>query len=111
MLVSIRLQNIRSFYEKTEFSLQAESICEFRDSIIYWKRNKTDEVNTVPLHIILGDHNSGKTNLLEALEMLQQILLAGSLDSLTPEANIASFGHEEEPILLGFMVIDRKSVV
>lgn len=110
MLVSIRLQNIRSFYEKTEFSLQAESICEFRDSIIYWKRNKTDEVNTVPLHIILGDHNSGKTNLLEALEMLQQILLAGSLDFLTPEANIASFGHEEEPILLGFMVIEQQII-
>ena len=110
MLVSIRLQNVRSFYEKTEFSLQAESICEFRDSIIYWKRNKTDEVNTVPLHIVLGDHNSGKTNLLEALELLRQILLADSLDALSQEANIASFNHEEEPVLMGLMLIEQQMI-
>lgn len=110
MLVSIRLQNYRSFYERTEFSMQAESICEFRDSIIYWKRNKTDAVNTVPLHILLGDHNSGKTNLLDGLKLLQRILSAGSLDALSSSENIASYGHAGEPVLLGLRMIENQMI-
>ncbi len=39
MIIEIRYENYRSMKNKTVFDLRAESICEFRDSVLKWNRN------------------------------------------------------------------------
>lgn len=79
MIIEIRYENYRSMKNKTVFDLRAESICEFRDSVLKWNRNKTDEYHVLPLKIVYGQHECGKTNLFLGLQTLKDLILSGSL--------------------------------
>lgn len=76
----MRFENFRSFKERTVFKMEAESICEFKDSIIKWNRNKTDEFRVVPLHIMYGQNASGKSNVLLGIALMKDLIEKGSLN-------------------------------
>lgn len=103
MIVEIRYENYRSIKNKTVFDLRAESICEFRDCVLKWSRNKTDEYHILPLKIMYGQHESGKTNLLLGMQTLKDLILTGSLSMSTSNiySDLVHVEQAKKPVSLG----------
>lgn len=113
MILEVRYENFRSMKKPTIFDLGAESICEFRDSIMKWNRNKTDEYRIVPLKLLYGQNASGKSNLLLGIKILQEIISAGrvDIDFSVPYEQLVHVGGEKKPIKLGITLIHEDRVI
>lgn len=96
MIIELRYENYRSIKNKTVFDLRAESICEFRDCVLKWNRNKTDEYHVLPLKIIYGQHESGKTNLFLGMQTLKDLIASGML-SMSVANNFSDMVHIDQP--------------
>lgn len=110
MLVEIRYENFRSFQKHTVFSMEAEGICEFKDSLLKWQRNKSDECHMVPLRIVYGQHASGKSTVFLGLQVLRQLLQKGNLcEGLPMSYQELVSGHDTtKPITLGICFIHEQ---
>lgn len=113
MLLEVRYENFRSMRKATVFDLSAESICEFRDSIMKWNRNKTDEYRIVPLKLLYGQNASGKTNLLLGIQVLKEIISAGRIDGSTsiPYKDLVNQKGKRKPIKLGITFLYENRVI
>lgn len=113
MLLEVFYENFRSMKKATKFDLSAESICEFRDSIMRWNRNKTDEYRIVPLKILYGQNASGKSNLLLGIKILQEIISAGRVDVplSVPYEQLVYYKGKRKPIKLGVTLIHENRVI
>lgn len=101
MIIEIRYENYRSIKNKTVFDLRAESICEFRDCVLKWNRNKTDEYHVLPMKIILGQHECGKSNLFLGLQTLKELMMSGTLAMPAHTLELAHIDQPKKPISLG----------
>lgn len=109
----MRYENYRSIKNKTVFDLKAESICEFRDSILKWNRNKTDEYHVLPLKIVYGQHESGKSNLFYGIQTLKELILTGNL-SLSLSNSFHELVHIDQlkkPISLGITFLCNNKLI
>lgn len=113
MLLEVRFENFRSMKKPTVFDLGAESICEFRDSIMKWNRNKTDEYRIVPMKLLYGQNSSGKSNLLLGIKIMQEIISAGRVDIpfSVPYEQLVHVGGKDKPISLGISFIYQDRVI
>lgn len=113
MLLEVRYENFRSMRKQTVFDLSAESICEFRDSIMKWNRNKTDEYRIVPLKLLYGQNASGKSNLLLGIQTLREIISAGRIDGSTsvPYEDLVHCKGKRKPIKLGVSFLYENRII
>ncbi len=113
MILEMRYENFRSMKKPTVFDLSAESICEFRDSIMKWNRNKTDEYRIVPLKLLYGQNSSGKSNLLLGIQILKEIISAGRIDIpfSVPYEELVNAEGKDQPISLGVTFIHEERVI
>lgn len=113
MLLEARYANFRSMKKPTVFDLSAESICEFRNSIMKWNRNKTDEYRIVPLKLLYGQNSSGKSNLFLGIKILQEIISAGRVDIpfSVPYEELVNAEGKDQPISLGASFIHNDRVI
>lgn len=113
MILEVRFENFRSMKKPTVFSLGAESICEFRDSIVKWNRNKTDEYRIVPMKLLYGQNASGKSNLLLGIKILQEIIVSGRVDLpfSVPYEELVNVKNSEQPITLGISIVHDDKVI
>lgn len=113
MIIEMRYENYRSIKNKTVFDLKAESICEFRDSVLKWNRNKTDEYHVLPLKIVYGQHESGKTNLFYGIQTLKELILTGTLSlSITNSyAELAHMDQGKKPVSLGITFLCNNKLI
>ena len=113
MILEVRFENFRSMKKPTIFSLGAESICEFRDSIVKWNRNKTDEYRIVPMKLLYGQNSSGKSNLLLGIHILKEIISAGrvDIDFSTPYSQLVNVNAKEQSISLGITIVHDDKVI
>lgn len=112
MILEIRFENFRSMHQSTILDMSAESICEFKDSIMKWNRNKTDEYRIVPLKLLYGQSASGKTNILLGIKILQEIINAGRIDTTlsAPYEELVHIQGTNKPIALGITFIHNSKV-
>ncbi|MCI8540208.1 MAG: ATP-binding protein [Erysipelotrichaceae bacterium] len=113
MILEVRFENFRSMKKPTVFSLGAESICEFRNSIVKWNRNKTDEYRIVAMKLLYGQNSSGKSNLLLGIKILQEIIASGRIDQpfSVPYAQLVNAKGTDKPITLGISVVHDDKVI
>lgn len=113
MILEVRYENFRSMKKPTTFDLSAESICEFRNSVMKWNRNKTDEYRIVPLKLLYGQNSSGKSNLLLGIQVLRDIISAGRIDIpfSVPYEELVNTDGKDEPISLGVTFIHKDRVI
>lgn len=113
MILEVRFENFRSMRKPTVFDMSAESICEFKDSIMKWNRNKTDEYRIVPLKLLYGQSASGKSNILLGIKTLQEIIHAGRIDTTlsVPYEQLVNKEGMEKPITLGITFIYENRVI
>lgn len=113
MILEVRFENFRSMRKHTKFDMSAESICEFKDSIMKWNRNKTDEYRIVPLKLLYGQSASGKSNILLGIKVLQEIISTGRIDTKfsVPYAQLVNVDGIGKPISLGVTFIYDNRVI
>ncbi len=102
MLINFVMKNYRSFYEKTCFSMFADTQKrEFKDSLISVKNLKRGGPKVVPSMVIYGSNASGKTSLISGINVLKQIVINGTIkrqveDKYIRELDVDTFLHEME---------------
>lgn len=113
MILEVRFKNFRSMKKATVFDLSAESICEFRDSIVKWNRNKTDEYRLVPMKLLYGQNASGKSNLLLGIKILQEVIFAGRVDIplSVPYEELVNASSPDSPLSLGITFVHEDKVI
>ena len=70
MLVNFTVKNFRSFKHERTFTMEASSIKEHRESVRVVNKHKV-----LPLAVIYGANSSGKSNLIQALGCMTQIVM------------------------------------
>lgn len=88
MLIDFSVENFRVFLDKNGISMKKGLKRELTDKIILTNANNK-EFNLLPTMVIYGTNASGKTSLILALEILQEIILTGSIKP--PLGNRSSF--------------------
>lgn len=113
MILEVRFENFRSMKKPTVFDMSAESICEFKDSIMKWNRNKTDEYRIVPLKLLYGQNASGKSNLLLGIQILKDIISTGRVDSMlsVPYEQLVNNQGSDKAVELGITFIYDNRVI
>lgn len=112
MIIEACYENFRSIKEKTIFDMSAESICEFKNSVLRWNRNKTDEFRVVPLKILYGQNASGKTNVLLGIQVLKEMILGSTLKMHfhLPYEEMVNNEHKLKPVTLGLSFLHNNKV-
>lgn len=86
MLIEFTVGNYRSFKEKKTLSLEASSITEFNDNLI-----DIDSYKLLKSAVIYGANSSGKSNLLNALKAMRNIVTKSASTSSTSEIDVMPF--------------------
>lgn len=79
MLIDYRFLNFRSFKEMTSLSMIAGRQTTLNDNLI-----REYDLRIVPSVVIYGANASGKSNIIMSLEVMKDIVLAGSLEANLP---------------------------
>lgn len=112
MILEARYKNFKSMKNLTIFDMNAESICEFKDSILKWNRNKTDEYRIVPFKLLYGQNGSGKTSVMLGIDILKKVVSAGRIDIDLGESyeSLVNCENKEAPISLGITFLYEEHV-
>jgi AAA15 family ATPase/GTPase len=98
MLVEFTVGNYRSFKEPQTLSLEASSITEFKDNI-----SNLGERRLLKTVGVYGSNGSGKSNLLKAIDTMQNIIRTSAISNSDDQFNIEPFalviGYENKPTL------------
>jgi len=86
MLLEFTVGNYRSFKNKKTLSLEASSITEFEDNLIV-----EDKYKLLKSVVIYGANSSGKSNLLNALKAMRNIVTQSASTSSTSEIDVMPF--------------------
>ncbi|MEU6584136.1 ATP-binding protein [Nocardia sp. NPDC046763] len=77
MLVAFRAENVRSFRDRVEFSMEATALSERGVARkIPWRQDRESYKEILPVAAVFGANASGKTNLLRAMDDMQRVVLA-----------------------------------
>lgn len=77
MLVAFRAENVRSFRDPLELSLEATAMAEEGvPRLLPWREGSTRVVRVLPVAAIFGANASGKTNLLRAMEDMRTLVVS-----------------------------------
>lgn len=98
MIVRYSVTNFRSFKSKTNLSMVAGSQRTLNENLI-----RKVGLRILPSVVIYGANASGKSNLILSLAVMKEIVLAGTLESSSPDLSnleLYPFAHngEQEPI-------------
>lgn len=104
MLLNFKIKNFKSFYNKTEISMLADSgKRDFKDRLIDIGEKKNIKKYVLPSMVIYGANASGKTNIIYAINMLRQIVINGTIKKQIKnkdinELEICPFIHDEKKL-------------
>lgn len=76
MLLEFRMQNFRSFYNETVFSMIASKQREHQDRLLRVGKGST---RVLPSAVVYGANASGKTNLIMGLALLREVVKEGNI--------------------------------
>ncbi|MDR3048668.1 MAG: ATP-binding protein [Elusimicrobiota bacterium] len=79
MLLEFKVKNFKSFKEEVVFSMQPAPRLKDLESSILTKEIGKQVYKALPTSIIYGPNGSGKTNIIEAMEDLQEIIITGNI--------------------------------
>jgi AAA15 family ATPase/GTPase len=88
VLLSFRAENVRSFRDPLEFSLQATALAE--EDVpreVPWREDGRHPIRVLPAAGVFGANASGKTNLLRVMDDMRRIVLT-SFRSVDPSGRI-----------------------
>lgn len=110
MLLNFIMKNFKSFYDKACFTMLADTKKqEYKESLIPITSLKRGGPKVVPTMVIYGSNASGKTTIINGINVLKQIVINGTIkkqigNSTINNLEIDSFLHEmdkyNEPIHL-----------
>ncbi|MDD7735216.1 MAG: ATP-binding protein [Bacilli bacterium] len=110
MLLNFRVKNYKSFVEDSELNMLAASIKEHSDSLIV-----ENDVKVLPIAAIFGANGSGKSNFLEAIALLHDLLIVYSSkdERVTLKDCVSSYIFDSEiknsPTELEISVCDKEA--
>ncbi len=110
MLLNFRVKNYKSFVEDSELNMLAASIKEHSDSLIV-----ENDVKVLPIAAIFGANGSGKSNFLEAIALLHDLLIVYSSkdERVTLKDCVSSYIFDSEiknsPTELEISVCDKET--
>lgn len=82
MLINLKINNFKSYSTESEFSMYAEKIEDLKYSTFeYIKNNKTKKA--LCSSVIYGPNASGKSNIIDALAVLKNIIMSGNIRNKT----------------------------
>ncbi len=98
MLIDYRFSNFRSFKNMTSLSMRAGRQTTLNDNLI-----RKNNFRILPSAVIYGANASGKSNIIMSLEVMKDIVLAGSLEVKSPNLDSIeyyqfAYGENEKPI-------------
>jgi len=102
MLLDFKFKNFKSFYELTDFSMFADtSKREYKERLIKISDTKRAGKYILPSMVIYGANASGKTSIIEAINVLKQIIINGTVkkqikNKAITELEICPFIHDEK---------------
>lgn len=80
MLLDFKIQNYKSFYNKTNISMIGDSAKkDHSDRLINVMENKKIRKYALPAMVIYGANASGKTSIISAANMMKQIVINGTI--------------------------------
>jgi AAA15 family ATPase/GTPase len=99
MLIKYGFQNFRSFKDKTQLSMEAGTQRTLDENLI-----RKNNLRILPSAVIYGANASGKSNIIMSLALMREIVLQGSLETLSSDLNnveLYPFAHssEQKPML------------
>lgn len=100
MIIDFRVKNFRSFNEQTSLSLMASQQTTLNDNLIRWR-----DLRILPSAVIYGANAGGKSNLILAMEIMQEIVRSGSIDSnqsALQYLELYPFAYGDENMPMGF---------
>lgn len=76
MLVAFRAENVRSFRDPVEFSLEATALAEPGvPRLVPWRKDRnSSHIRVLPVAAVFGANASGKTNLLRAMDDMRRLV-------------------------------------
>ncbi len=102
MLLKYKFQNFRSFKNKTTLSLNAGAQHTLDENLI-----RENGLRILPSAVIYGANASGKSNIIMSLAVMKEIVLQGSLETLSSDLNnleLYPFAHSAEQAPMAFEV-------
>jgi AAA15 family ATPase/GTPase len=79
MLLEFKVKNFKSFKEEAVFSMQPAPRLKDLENSILTKEVGKQTYKALPTSIIYGPNGSGKTNIIEAMEDFQEIIMTGNI--------------------------------
>ena len=107
MLIEFKMKNFKSFYENTTISMVADNTKQEDKQILIKAQDNISQKNILPSLVIYGSNASGKTSIIEALEVFKNIVINGTISSsinnyYINKLSICTFIHDikkiKEPI-------------
>ena len=102
MLLNYKFQNFRSFKNKTTLSMNAGAQHTLDENLI-----RENGLRILPSAVIYGANASGKSNIIMSLTVMREIVLQGSLETLSSDLNnleLYPFAHSAEQAPMAFEV-------
>lgn len=102
MIINYTFSNFRSFKNKTALSMIAGTQRTLNENLI-----KQNGRRVIPSAVIYGANASGKSNIIMSLAVMKEMILAGSLESNTPDLNnleLYPFAHSGDEIPMSFEI-------
>ena len=102
MLLNYNFSNFRSFRNDTNFSMIATSQRTLNQNLI-----RKNDLRILPSAVIYGANASGKSNFILSLDVMRDIIVAGSVDADTQnlkEMELYPFAHKSEIKPMKFML-------
>lgn len=102
MLLNYKFQNFRSFKNKTTLSMNAGVQRTLDENLI-----RENGLRILPSAVIYGANASGKSNIIMSLAVMREIVLQGSLETLSSDLNnleLYPFAHSAEQAPMAFEV-------
>ena len=81
MLIEFKMKNFKSFYENTTISMVADNTKQEDKQILIKAQDNISQKNILPSLVIYGSNASGKTSIIEALEVFKNIVINGTISS------------------------------
>lgn len=82
MLINYTFQNFRSFKNKTTLTMNAGVQRTLNENLI-----RINNLRMLPSAVIYGANASGKSNIIMSLAVMRDIILQGSLETISPDLN------------------------
>ena len=103
MLLSVSIENWRSFAERAEFSMLAGNERQFNETL---QRIKSRRMRVLPLSAIYGGNASGKSNFIKAIAFARKLIVNGNLPNarIPVEPFKLDKKHMKKPFTISFEI-------